>query len=290
MAGTYVRDWKVKSTDLTRALGRPIRDQVISARPSQSTTPQALELVNGETLTRRLSRGARRMLGELPPEPVSIYTRSVAGRAATSSVFDIDISRASRLWLIVQEYGSNDAELVQPAWARAELVSETGSVPLSSLTPINGAGLRPGDGPVTVPNAVGPGVRVRNPSTLIYDIAGRGFTRFRGVIGLENKVSDIGATLNPQVRFLVFDTEPNMDWLIPPLPGTPLPASPALRTRAAVIDRVFWQLLGRAPSAAERQIAAATLTDASRPDRVSSTGLADLLWAMTMKPEFQLIY
>ena len=131
---------------------------------------------------------------------------------------------------------------------------------------------------------------MRNPSTLIYDIAGRGFTRFRGVIGLENKVSDIGATLNPQVRFLVFDTEPTMDWLIPPLPGTPLPAPPALRTRAEVIDRVFWQLLGRAPSAAERQLAAATLTDASRPDRVSSTCLADLLWAMTMKPEFQLIY
>ena len=121
-AGTYARDWHVASNDLTRALGRPIRDQVISTRASQSTTPQALELVNGETLTRWLSRGARRMLGELPPEPVSLYNRAVAGRSATSSVFDIDVSKASRLWLIVQENGSNDAEIVQPAWAQAEFV------------------------------------------------------------------------------------------------------------------------------------------------------------------------
>ena len=290
MAGTYVRDWRVRSTDLTRALGRPIRDQVISVRASQSTTPQALELVNGETLTRRLSRGARRMLGELPPEPVSLYTRAVAGRAASSSVFDVDISRASRLWLVVQEYGSNDAELVQPAWAQAELIAAGGSVPLSSLTPVDGSGLRPGAGPIAVPNALGPGVRVRNPSVLVYDIAGRGFTRFRGVMGLENKVSDIGATLNPQVRFFVFDTEPNLERLIPPLPGTPLPEPPQLHTRGEVIDRVFWHLLGRAPSRAERQIAEATLSDASGPDRVSPTGLADLLWALTMKPEFQLIY
>src|SRR5204863_5784706 len=84
-AGTYARDWRVASNDLTRALGRPIRDQVISVRASQSTTPQALELVNGETLTRRLSIGARRMLGEMPPEPVSLYTRVVAGRTPTSS-------------------------------------------------------------------------------------------------------------------------------------------------------------------------------------------------------------
>ena len=45
----------------------------------------SLELVNGETLTRWLSRGARRMLGELPPEPVSLFNRAVAGRSATTS-------------------------------------------------------------------------------------------------------------------------------------------------------------------------------------------------------------
>ena len=46
--------------------GRPIRDQVYSTRDTQATTIQALELVNGETLTHWLWRGARHMLGELP--------------------------------------------------------------------------------------------------------------------------------------------------------------------------------------------------------------------------------
>jgi hypothetical protein len=289
-AGSYARNWRVPSSDLTRALGRPIRDQVISIRASHSTTPQALELVNGETLTRRLSRGARRMLGELPPEPVSLYNRAVAGRTATSSTFDIDVSKATRLWLVVQENGSNDADLVQPAWAQAELVAAAGPVPLSSLTPVDTSGLRTDTGPLRVPNTDGAGVRVRNPSVLVYDIADRGFTRFRGVMGLENKTSDIGSTLNPQIRFFIFDTEPNMERLVPPLPGVPLPAPAVVRTKSEAIDRVFWHLLGRAPSPVERRIADSALTDASRGDRPSASGLADLLWALTMKPEFQLIY
>jgi hypothetical protein len=69
-----------------------------------------------------------------------------------------------------------------------------------------------------------------------------------------------------------------------------MPPPAVLHTKAEVIDRVFWQLLGRAPSAAERQIADAAVTDSSLGDRPSARGLADLIWALTMKPEFQLIY
>ena len=90
------REWRVASSDLTRALGRPVRDQVTRRAPLQSTTPQALELVNGEMLTRWLARGARRMLGELPAgaaEPAT--TGPSAGRTAASSAFDVDISTAS---------------------------------------------------------------------------------------------------------------------------------------------------------------------------------------------------
>jgi hypothetical protein len=261
---------------------------VISIRASQSTTPQALELVNGETLTRRLARGARRMLGELPPEPVSLYNRAVAGRSASSSTFDIDISESGRLWLVVQENGSNDAQMVQPAWAEAELVGPGGAVPLSSLSPLDARGIRTDPGPIRVPNTSGAGIRVRNPSVVVYDIAGRGFTRFRGVMGLENKTSDIGSTLNPQVRFFIFDKEPVMERLVPPLPGAPLPAPAMLRTKAEAVDRVFWHLLGRGPSGVERQVAELALTGDS--DRPSAAGLADLLWAVMMKPELQLIY
>jgi hypothetical protein len=57
-----------------------------------------------------------------------------------------------------------------------------------------------------------------------------------------------------------------------------------------LVDRVFWYALGRAPSAAERRTAEAALIERARPGRPSAEGLADLLWAVLMKPEFQLIY
>ena len=76
----YTRDWHVAATSFTRALGRPIRDQVYSTRESDATTLQALEVVNGETLTHWLLRGARKMTGQLPPEPVSIFDHPLSNR------------------------------------------------------------------------------------------------------------------------------------------------------------------------------------------------------------------
>ena len=125
---------------------------------------------------------------------------------------------------------------------------------------------------------------------LVYDVAGRGFTSFRGVIGLENPQREIGSTLNPQLRFFVFDAAPNMERLLPPAPGPPLPPAPLMHTAADVIDRVFRHALGRVPSAAERTAAEAALRDPNGSGRLFAPGLADLLWAITMKPEFQLIY
>jgi hypothetical protein len=281
--GVYAREWRVASSALTRALGRPVRDQVTSIRASDASPLQALELVNGETYTRRLSRGARRLLGELPPEPVSLFNKTVAGRAATSSAFDIDVSQAATLWLIVQDEGSNAPERLQPIWDGAVFVGNGGSVPLSSLTPRDPAGIRSGGGAAS-------GVPVKNPSVLIYDIAGKGFTRVRGRIAIENAPSEIGSTLNPALRFYVFDAAPNMDRLIPPAPGLPLPAPPVPSSIAAAVDRIFWYALGRAPTAAERRLAQEALRGSRTDDHPSADGLADLLWAITMKPEFQFIY
>ena len=53
---------------------------------------------------------------------------------------------------------------------------------------------------------------------------------------------------------------------------------------------MFWQALARAPSAAERTIALRAVSDPSRPRGLAATGVADLLWSVLMKPEFQLIY
>jgi hypothetical protein len=130
---------------------------------------------------------------------------------------------------------------------------------------------------------------VKNPSVLVYDVAGRGFTKFRGTVGLENAKSDIGSTLNPSVRFFVFDAAPDMERLLPPLPATPLPPPPVVRSATEAVERVFGCLLGRSPSPAELRLSAAALRDPAST-RPSAQGLADLLWAVTMKPEFQFIY
>ena len=87
----------------------------------------------------------------------------------------------------------------------------------------------------------------------MFDISGKGFVRLRGAVGLEN--TDVGATLQPQIRFLVFDAEPDLDRLIPVTAGAPLPQAPPIRTAGAAIDRVFWYALSRAPSTEERAAA-----------------------------------
>jgi hypothetical protein len=110
------------------------------------------------------------------------------------------------------------------------------------------------------------------------------------MIGLENPQSEIGSTLNPQIRFFVFNSAPNMDRLLPPSAGTPLPPPPEMHSGADVIERVFRHALGRTPSTGERRAAEEALRDPAGGSRPFAPGLADLLWAVAMKPEFQLIY
>jgi hypothetical protein len=287
--GLYGREWRAAPNNLSRALGRPIRDQVTSTRVTNATMLQGLELVNGATLASRLSRGAQRMLGELPAEPASVFNKTIAGRSASIGRFDVDVSKAAKLWLIVEDNGSSAPERIEAAWADAELVGPTGTTPLEALTPLDLSGLRHASGPIMLsgsePPSVGTGVRVRTPSRLVYDIGGRGFLRFRGAVGIENR--DVGSTLQPQIRFFLFDGEPSMDRLVPPAFRNPLPTPPRLSSASAVVDRVFWFALGRAPSDDERRIAEEVLGDPNRPMPGS---VADLLWAVLMKPEFQLIY
>jgi hypothetical protein len=53
-----VRASLLKSNDLMRALGRPNRDQIVSMRPSELTTLEAISLANGETLANTIEKGA----------------------------------------------------------------------------------------------------------------------------------------------------------------------------------------------------------------------------------------
>jgi uncharacterized protein DUF1549/uncharacterized protein DUF1553/cytochrome c len=299
--GRYTREWQTPASSLARALGRPIRDQVFSTRNAAATTLQALELVNGERLVNWLRRGARNMLGELPLPPTALVVAPINARGARTgeqapariarAPFDIDISAATRLWFIVQDANSTAVDKAEAAWASVELVGANGAVtPLTDLTPLDESALRAASGPVVLEDSTfASAVRVKTPSRLVYDVSGRGFIRLRGVVGLES-LSNLAQGETILGRFLIFGTEPDMDRLVPPTPGTPLPPGPRLSTATQVVDRVYWYALGRAPSADERTIALDALADSSRPGRISAEGLADLLWAVMMKPEFQLIF
>ena len=58
---TMIRASLVKSDFLMRSLGRPNRDQIVSVRPTEMTTIEAIDLSIGETLDSYLKRGAERL-------------------------------------------------------------------------------------------------------------------------------------------------------------------------------------------------------------------------------------
>ncbi len=61
--GPMVRAALLKSDFLMRALGRPNREQIVSTRPNDLTTLEAMDLNNGQILTTRLEEGAKVLLG-----------------------------------------------------------------------------------------------------------------------------------------------------------------------------------------------------------------------------------
>ncbi len=136
----------------------------------------------------------------MPPEPAAVFGQRYNVKNGPIP-FDVDISRADKLWLVVQDMGSYSPEKLEAMWTGAELVGRGSSIPLSSLKPLEASDLR------------GDGLRVKTPSKIVYDISGKGFTRLRGSAALENK--EITSDLNPQVRFFIFEQEPNMERLSP---------------------------------------------------------------------------
>jgi hypothetical protein len=280
---------------------------------------QAVELMNGETLNHWIWRGAQKMLGVLPPEPVSLFSRQVSGEPfrppapvpapgggvpilplvlvlppqppAPPVPFRVDVSHSQRLYLIVEDNLSTAPDKAAPIWLHAFFTATDGSrMPLTALHPAAAAGLREDSSsivPLNTKEPVTDALRVQFPSELVYDISGRGFTTFEGIPFFEDKPLIQGEGVSG--RFFVFDQKPSLDRLAPPSPDTPVPALPALKTAGEAVDRVYWYLLGRAPSPAERQVGLAALRDGANSGRPSATGLADLLWSVMMSPEFQFI-
>jgi hypothetical protein len=64
-SGPSIRASLVKNDFLMRSLGRPHRDQVVTSRPAELTTLQAIDLANGEILSQYLGHGATNLAKQL---------------------------------------------------------------------------------------------------------------------------------------------------------------------------------------------------------------------------------
>jgi hypothetical protein len=70
-----------------RSLGRPNRDQIVSVRPMELTTLEAIDLSNGETLAAMLRQGAANLLArewQSPEEFINWLYRFALCREPTS--------------------------------------------------------------------------------------------------------------------------------------------------------------------------------------------------------------
>jgi hypothetical protein len=279
-----VRDWELKISSLTSALGRPVRDQVFTTRDNRATTFQALDLVNGELLTNLLRRGSLRLVGELPPAPVNLFDSGPMNKGTTT--FDVDISKAKELWLLTQDAGSYDPSRTVAGWFDVELTGPNGTSKLKDLTTLSHFGedsLRAGGADL------GKGVVTPLGAQLFYPIQSLGFTRMRGrvVIDDRSRPSDIGGS----VRFFVFDAKPDPERLVKIVGVPPAPFPVPVKTVDEAIHRLYLQLLGREPITKEVEVARGFfISDASQPPKLEPSALQDFLWSLFMHPDFQYLY
>ncbi len=85
----FVRASLVDADLLMRSLGRPNREQVVTTRPDELTTLEALDLANGQILTNTIARGATNILkanpNSSPDQLVKLLFRQALCRAPTSA-------------------------------------------------------------------------------------------------------------------------------------------------------------------------------------------------------------
>jgi hypothetical protein len=212
----FAREWELRSTELTRALGRPMRDQVITTRNTESSTLQALELVNGVTIHQKLRRGAQRLVGMLPTPPASLWDSSGLRREGKRT-FDIAV-KGPEIHFLVDDIGSFDPERTVVRWLDLQLDGK----------------------PVAVEGRLGRVVKLTIPP---------GEHRLTGALELDpsGKQSDI----NSAVRGYIFPSAPDRNLLARITDPPPVP----LRKPEKLVDDLFLQTLGRLPAPAERQLA-----------------------------------
>ena len=92
-----VRASLLKSDFLMRSLGRPNRDQIVSMRPTEFTTLEAIDLANGEPLIRATSIGARR-LGSQQSESTETLVTWLYRFALSRNPTDGELTLAVETW------------------------------------------------------------------------------------------------------------------------------------------------------------------------------------------------
>lgn len=274
--GVYARNWRLKADPLARALGRPDRRQVVTERSADPTTIQALELVNGEELSSMLHRGAKRMLGQLPPAPENLFDSGVvtSGKAAV----DIDITSASTIRLVNVDAVSWGPEHVVSGWLDAEFLGPDGPVKLTGLALPPGAEKRllqiKGEKPKEALSATG-------PAEFIFDVAGKGYTRFRATVGLDE--SSLRYEVGGKARFFVFTKQPDPKQMIRVSGPTPVEWKQPDHDPAQLVTTIYRHALSRDPTLLERTEGVQMLKE------FGADGLEDLLWIVFLSPEFQFI-
>ncbi len=214
----HVRESRRNSSPLSRALGRPNRDQVITSRSSEATTLQMLELVNGQDLYQLIYRGSQKLMGQDQPAPAPLFDSGVVNRGSKPVQIDLDISGATRLYLVVADFGSYAPELVKTAWKTQDF----GTIEQGAT------------------------------GTYEIDLKNSKVTRFQAT-AIIDRISD-RSDITPQVRFFVFREKPNPQRLVSVLPQTPVPFPQGPFTKDQLITRIFQQALGRDATDAEKKL------------------------------------
>jgi hypothetical protein len=233
-------------------------------------------LVNGETLDNLLVRGAKRMLGELREAPANLFDSGIVSERPVA--VDIDITGINQLWLVTEDTDSYDPARTVAGWVNPEFGSPAGNTPLQvPKAPLQFKGQAPANA-----------FLARVPSEQSFDIAGKGYTRFRATVGVDQRclINEIG----PRIRFFVFAQKPDHEQLVRVTPERPVVAHEERYTPDRLIARLYLHALSREPESAERRLALDVLKATGGDKRISSESLEDLLWAVFQSPEFEFIH
>jgi hypothetical protein len=186
---------------------------------------------------------------------------------------DIDISGVKQLRLLVADVGSYSPERVLAVWAEARLVGAGGIKEIGE------------SGPVAMKDRnFSGGLRVKTPSETIFNVAGKGYSRFRAEVGVE--AAGLASDINPHIRFFIFKDKPDMQELVRAGGETPVAQPSGPFTVDSLTTRLYRHALARDATPQERLLAAELLASSGK---ISADGLADLIGCIVMLPEFQLI-